>query len=171
MTDATELEEYRAAKDQFFIEDDASPIPQRERDTFKGLAYYPPNAELTYEVVPDVFDLPETVIMQTSDGEERAFQRWARVEFLVEGLPAALTIYRDLESDHLFLPFQDTTSGRESYGAGRYLEVPELEDGKYLLDFNYAYHPFCAYNPYYSCPIPPPENRLSVPIRAGERNP
>ena len=78
---------------------------------------------------------------------------------------------RDPETGHLFLPFQDETSGRETYGAGRYLEVPVLEDGQLLLDFNYAYHPFCAYNPGYSCPIPPFENRLPVAIRAGERNP
>src|SRR5690606_19820929 len=87
-----------------------------------------------------------------------------------DGVAVGLTLYRDPEGGDLFLPFQDETSGNETYGAGRYLDVTALEDGRVLLDFNYAYHPFCAYNPSYSCPMPPVENRLPAPIRAGERN-
>jgi len=96
---------------------------------------------------------------------------------LAVSVVASLTLYRDQDHGDLFLPFQDATSGRDTYGAGRYLEVPvleETEDGDpllVLLDFNYAHHPFCAYNPHYSCPLPPAENRLSVRIEAGERNP
>lgn len=167
----SELDEYRAAKDEFFRTDDGSPIPPRERPSFTGLAYYPEAPALVFEVEPVPFDAIETVIMDTSDGMQRPYDRWARIDFVVEGQPVSLTVYRDMEGDHLFLPFQDATSGKETYGAGRYLELPELEDGRYLLDFNYAYHPFCAYTPFYSCPLPPPENRLAVPIRAGERNP
>ena len=82
-------------------------------------------------------------------------------------------IYRDPQDGALFLPFRDTTSGAESYGAGRYLEVEPTDDGKLRVDFNYAYSPYCAYCAYndrWSCPIPPAENRLGVAIRAGERS-
>lgn len=89
----------------------------------------------------------------------------------MDGQGVGLTVYRDPEGGGLFLPFQDATSGHETYPAGRYLELPVLEDGRIRLDFNYAYHPFCAYNANYSCPMPPIENKLDVPIRAGERNP
>lgn len=171
MTELSELDEYRAEKDAFFRTGDASPIPPKERASFGGLVYYPENPALIFEVTPEPFEVPETVVMPTSDGEEREYIRWASIAFTVDGSPTSLTVYLDPESGHLFLPFQDRTSGRETYGAGRYLELPEIEDGRYLLDFNYAYHPFCAYSPYYSCPIPPPENRLPYPIAAGERNP
>ena len=92
------------------------------------------------------------------------------VRFEVDGHPTQLTLYRSDETDGLFVPFRDATSGIDSYGAGRYLEVePPDADGEVEVDLNYAYNPFCAYNPNWSCPIPPIENWLPVPIRAGER--
>jgi uncharacterized protein (DUF1684 family) len=174
---ATELREYRRQKDEFFRADPGSPLPVSERVMFDALAYYPAQPDLVFDVTPEPFEDPETVVLQTSDGSERAYERWARLAFTVDGTGAALTVFRDPESGHLFLPFRDTTSGLESYGAGRYLEVPVLEQDErgepslVYLDFNYAYHPFCAYSPNYSCPLPPGENWLAVPIRAGERNP
>jgi hypothetical protein len=82
-----------------------------------------------------------------------------------------VTLYASDETHDLFLPFRDATSGRETYGAGRYLEVePPGPDGGVEIDLNYAYNPYCAYNPEWSCPIPPGENWLTVPIRAGERS-
>lgn len=172
----TELDEFRQAKDEFFKTDPGSPIPPDEREAFSGLPYYPPREDLVFELHPVPFENPETVILETSDGAAREYERWARLSFEVDGQPASLALYRDEEDGDLFLPFQDETSGRDTYGAGRYLEVPVLEfteDGEplqVLLDFNYAHHPFCAYNPNYSCPLPPAENRLSVAIEAGERN-
>ncbi len=68
------------------------------------------------------------------------------------------------------MPFRDATSGTETYGAGRYLDLEPLPDGSYDLDFNLAYSPYCAYSPSYSCPLPPPENRLGARILAGERD-
>ncbi|MCK9495365.1 MAG: DUF1684 domain-containing protein [Dehalococcoidia bacterium] len=166
----TALREFRQEKDAFFRTDPMSPLLPPERQSFVGLAYYDPNDALIFEVEPELHEDPEDVVLQTSDATTRTYQRWANLPFEVDGEAVALTVYRDPESGELFLPFQDTTSGGETYGAGRYLELPVLEDGRVLLDFNYAYHPFCAYNPAYSCPIPPFENRLPVPIPAGERN-
>jgi uncharacterized protein len=171
MTGENELEEYRREKDEFFRTDAMSPLPRDARAGFDGLAYYPEDPAFAFVIEPEPYDEPETVTLQTSDGRARTYERWARLPFTVDGQDVALTVYVDEDAGHLFLPFQDTTSGAETYGAGRYLELPLLEDGRVLLDFNYAYHPFCAYNPTYSCPLPPAENRLPVAIRAGERNP
>jgi hypothetical protein len=92
--------------------------------------------------------------------------------FTVNGTPLTLVAFADLEStsmNRLFVPFTDTTSGTDTYGGGRYLELEKTPTGLYDLDFNRAYHPFCVYNPTFDCPIPPKENRLPIAIRAGER--
>lgn len=170
MTDEAELEAFRREKEDFLLTDPMSPLAQEERNRFRGLTYYPVDPGLEFIVTPDPYDEPETIAMPTSDGRIRPYERWAQIQFEVSGQPFTLTVYRDEESGHLFLPFLDKTSGDETYGAGRYLELPVLEDGDLLLDFNYAYHPFCAYSPRYSCPLPPEENRLPIAIRAGERN-
>ena len=107
--------------------------------------------------------------MQTSTGDEQSYYRLGTVEFEVEGQPARLAVYKSAQHDELFLPFRDATSGKETYGAGRYLEPVESSDGKLLVDFNLAYNPYCAYSEHYSCPLPPLENWLKVPIRAGEK--
>lgn len=169
MTEATELEEFRAAKDAYFRNDPDSPLPAAARRAFRGLAYYPEAPALAFEVTPKPFDEVEVVVMGTSDGEAREYERWARVRFAVDGVEQQLTVFRQPDTGELFLPFVDAGAGSETYGAGRYLELPVLGGGRLLLDFNYAYQPFCAYHPAYSCPIPPPENRLGVHIRAGER--
>ena len=89
------------------------------------------------------------------------------VRFEVEGVEACLTIYANQHG--FFLPFVDSPAGQETYPAGRYLEPEVLPGGKDSLDFNLAYNPYCAYNDRWSCPFPPAENRLQVPIRAGEK--
>ena len=166
----SELSEFRRAKDDFFANHPQSPLTPEQRRGFRGLKYYDENPALAVVVEPELFESPELVDMQTSTGDSAPYLRWARVRFEVEGQPAELTVYRDPVSGDLFLPFQDVNAGGETYGAGRYLEVEELPDGRLLLDFNYAYNPYCAYNDAWSCPLPPPENRLRVAIRTGERS-
>lgn len=78
-------------------------------------------------------------------------------------------VYRSVDGDGYFLPFMDATTGEESYSDGRYLDLPSTDDGRLVVDFNYAYNPYCAYNANWSCPIPPSENRLTVAITAGEK--
>ncbi len=93
------------------------------------------------------------------------------MRFEVGGEPTQVTLFASEGSRELFLPFRDATSGTQTYGAGRYLEVePASLDGTVEVDFNYAYNPYCAYNPQWSCPIPPGENWLAVPIGAGEQS-
>jgi uncharacterized protein (DUF1684 family) len=109
------------------------------------------------------------VTMETSTGESQVYDRAGVVRFKVDGDPAQVTLFRPKGDDSLFLPFRDALSGKETYGAGRYLDLAPPHEGHVVVDFNYAYNPSCAYNPKYSCPLPPVENWLQVPIRAGER--
>ena len=169
MDEPSELQTYRAAKDAFFRDEPESPLPGSRRPTFRGLSYYAEAPALVFEVIPEPFDEPEIVELGTSDGDTREYLRWASLRFAVEGQEQVLTVFRQPYSGDLFLPFIDAGAGSETYGAGRYLDLPVLEDGRLLLDFNYAYHPYCAYSVAYSCPIPPAENRLRIHIRAGER--
>jgi uncharacterized protein (DUF1684 family) len=108
------------------------------------------------------------VEMQTNTGDLRQYQKYGTFRFHVNGDEAELTVYTTGDDDY-FVPFSDTTSGKETYGAGRYLEIHPLAGDRFLVDFNLAYNPWCAYSPHYSCPITPAENRLDVPIEAGEK--
>lgn len=166
--DTEALRAFRAEKDHFFREHPQSPLPAGQREGFSGLRYYDPDPALDLLLQPEPVDPPEIVEMTTSTGETAPYARWATVSFEVDGQPAQLTLYR-APSGELFLPFQDANAGGETYGAGRYLEPEELPQAAVHIDFNYAYNPFCAYSDEWSCPLPPPENRLRVPIRAGEK--
>lgn len=165
----SDLDDFRRAKDEWMRTDPQSPLTPEQRRGFAGLSYYEENPDLVFAIEPEPFSDPETIEMATSMGDLRTYERWARLRFEVDGDEAALTVYRDPGGDQLFLPFVDANAGGETYGAGRYLETPLLDDGRLLVDFNYAYNPYCAYNEAYSCPIPPAENRLTIAIRAGER--
>jgi hypothetical protein len=158
---------FRKSKDEFFGRHPQSPLTHQQKKSFAGLAYFPVDETLRLEIQIDEFSDKEQVVMQTSTGDEQTYYRFGRFQFEVDGHQAELTVYFN---DHgFFMPFVDALAGRETYGAGRYLEPEELPDGRFLIDFNMAYNPYCAYNERWSCPIPPFENRLKVPIRAGEK--
>lgn len=162
----TTLEAERAEKDAYLRRDPYSPI--EDRANFTGLNYYPPDLRYRFTLPLRPIE-PESLTFQTSSGDERVYLKIGVVEFEVEGQPARLAVYKSEEHDELFLPFRDTTSGSETYGAGRYLEPAQLAGGEILLDFNLAYNPYCAYSADFSCPLPPVENWLKLPIRAGEK--
>jgi uncharacterized protein len=167
----SELEEFRRAKDEFFRDDPRSPLTSDQRAAFTGLAYYPEDSGLRIETQLDVdVDRDERIVMQTTAGGKQVYRRAGKVRFRVDGQPAEITLYESEDQEDLFVPFRDATSGKETYGAGRYLEVERPKDGRVVMDFNDAYNPYCAYNPEWSCPIPPGENWLSVPIRGGEKD-
>lgn len=161
--------EYRAQKDRFFAEDHHSPLPRSERTRFAGLRYFPPAPDLAQRVMPEAGD-GSVVEIATSDGQVRRYRRAATVEVEVDGETRTLTLLGTDGRDGYFLPFRDETSGTETYGAGRYLDLETNDDGTVDVDFNLAYNPYCAYDDCYSCPLPPHENWLDVPIRAGEMN-
>jgi len=161
-----DLEEFRVQKDELFGESDQSPLTPEQRRDFKGLEYFPENPALQLEVKVDEFPVKDQVAMQTSTGDVQMYERFGRFNFPVDGAQAELTIYQS--EGGFFLPFVDSLAGKETYPAGRYLEPEPLPGGRFLVDFNLAYNPYCAYNERWSCPITPAENRLKVPIRAGE---
>lgn len=160
----------RAEKDAAFKQPD-SPLSPGDRAKFQGLAYYPVNPKLKFQVRLQRYPAPSPVRLGTNTGEMRGGLRYGYFDFEVEGRPCRLQVYRMDENTgpRLFVPFRDATSGSETYEAGRYLEFDENTSGNYELDFNRAYNPYCAYNSRYSCPVPPAENTLAVPIRAGEK--
>jgi uncharacterized protein (DUF1684 family) len=158
---------FRLQKDEFFAHDPHSPLMHEQKQDFEGLDYFPENPDLRLEVEVQADPKKEILNMQTSTGDFQPFQRYGTFSFEVDGQPAELTIY--VNEHGFFMPFVDSLRGTETYPAGRYLEPEPLENGKFLVDFNLAYNPYCAYNEMYSCPLPPAENRLQVPIRAGEK--
>jgi uncharacterized protein len=167
--------DFRRGKDDFFRSAHTSPIPHEQRHQYAGLQYFPPDERyridgLTLEPEPDPTATTEVV---TSDGKTREAWRVGTLDFAVPGGRAKLAGYTFEPGpvSELFIPFRDATSGSETYGAGRYLDLEPEDDGTYALDFNLAYNPWCAYAPQYSCPLPPPENWLKFPIPAGEKNP
>ena len=164
----------RADKDAFFKEADGSPIPAAERDAFGGLPYFPIDEDLRLDplpLVPYTGSEPVKFEIPTSDGRLRPAERAGVFRFALGEADCSLTAYRFAtdSSDTLFVPFLDATSGTETYGAGRYLDLEAEDDGTYVLDFNLAYHPSCVYDPRFSCPLTPAENRLAVRVEAGER--
>ena len=165
----TELSDFRVQKDAFFKSHPHSPLTSEQQETFAGLRYFPENPELRLVLPIERFAEQDTIVMQTSTGDERVYTRYGRLHFTVDGQDAALTLYADEHSGAFFLPFADALRGRETYGAGRYLDPEPLGDGRFLVDFNLAYNPYCAYNDDWSCPLTPVENWLRAPIRAGER--
>ncbi len=162
------IEAHRAEKDRFFRSSPHSPIT--DQLNFTGLNYYPPDPDYRYTLPLEPTAEPQPLTFATSSGDEQLYYRIGTVTFEVEGQTAQLALYKSDNHDELFLPFRDATSGPETYGAGRYLEPETLKNGHFLLDFNMAYSPFCAYSQNYSCPLTPFENHLTnVAIRAGEK--
>ena len=169
----TEVEAFRADKDAWF-RTAQSPLSHEQRHAFTGLPYFPVEPALRFEelaLAPYAGTEPSAFQIPTSDGQLRPAHRAGTFEFELEGAPRRLTAYvlDGGDPDSLFVPFLDATSGHETYGAGRYLDLEAEADGSYALDFNLAYHPYCVYAPTYSCPLTPAENRLPMRIEAGER--
>jgi uncharacterized protein (DUF1684 family) len=132
---------------------------------------YVPSLRFILALEPD----PEKIALESTRERDRSAERVGWFTFSVEGRECRVAAIRLLEpgvpQDSLQILFKDRTNGRESYYIGRYLDIDPLEDGGYLVDFNRSYNPACAFSPHYNCPVPPPENRLVVAIRAGEMAP
>jgi len=168
------IESQRHQKDVFFAHHPQSPVPPWERESFQGLDYYPPDPKYRFELELHEHGEKERIRVKVTGGGEQGYVRWGEFRFQMGGQEQRLQAYkRDPGEERLFVPFRDATSGEETYGAGRYLDLDGgdyLGEGKWLLDFNQAYNPWCAYSDAYICPFTPPENWLVVPVRAGEKN-
>lgn len=171
----TRLEMRRKGKDKFFLEDPRSPISLQEREKFEGLNYYPPDQDYRFELELREHEEKKRLRIEATHGEEQEFLRWGEFRFKIGGEECTLQAYKsDPGEGRLFVSFRDATSGAETYGAGRYLDleppIHRTAGGKWILDFNEAYNPWCAYSEAYACPFVPPENWLKVPVRAGEKS-
>ena len=162
----------RAAKDESFKSDPDSPIPPDKKSALLPLAYFPIDESYAVPATLEPSSDRSRIEVPTSIGKIRQLERIGALKFSLKGQSMRLTAFRDLESqdmNRLFVPFADLTSGTETYQAGRYMELDPTPTGIYVVDFNVAYNPYCYYSPEYDCPFPPKENRLDVPIRAGEK--
>ena len=147
--------------------------PQSPRyQDYKGLHWFPVDLKYRYELALTENPKPDTVIILSTRGNQRRAVRVGWFDFKVAGKPCRLEATRLLEpgvGEHDFgLFFRDATTGKDSYGLGRYVDVEPLKNGRYVLDFNVAYNPACAVSDHYNCPIPPKANDLKVAIKAGE---
>lgn len=170
-----EIMEARKDKDRFFKTSPQSPLLDEQQWKFKYLEYFP--VDYAYRVTARYqrLEKPHEFRIKTSTGHERVYATIGKLDFTLHGKALTLHAYQEKGTqaaarNSLFVPFTDLTSGHESYGAGRYLEMEAPAGESVVMDFNLAYNPYCAYNYNFSCPIPPPENHLAVAIKAGEKS-
>ncbi|MEO8285610.1 MAG: DUF1684 domain-containing protein [Chloroflexota bacterium] len=168
-------EAFRKQKDKFLAEHPQSPLLPEDKENFRGANYFP--VDLKYRVTANFVEetRPGVFKVQTTTGDFKEYTRIGRLEFEIDGQKVSLVAFmppsdEPLHGNRLFVPFRDKTSGKASYGAGRYLDLNKRPGSQYVLDFNRAYNPYCAYSPYYSCPLPPGENNLAIEIAAGEKS-
>ena len=168
-----EIEKDREEKDRFMRTSPESPFAAAPED-YKGLEYYPP--DIKYRIIANLEPIQQkkTVILSTNDGKEQRYIEYAYADFKIDGVENRLLILEIADMGpfrgKLFLAFGDETSARETYGAGRYLDVTKTPGSNTIkLDFNLAYNPYCAYNDSFTCPLPPRQNILTIPIKAGEK--
>ncbi|MGQ0798074.1 MAG: DUF1684 domain-containing protein [Methanobacteriota archaeon] len=173
---AKTIELMRSEKDHWFRTDPHAPLPASLRPAFRGLDYFPPDPAYRVRARLVRYPAAEPIVLATSTGVPRRMIKYGGLEFDVAGVRARLDAYKAApapghhhEDRSLFVPFRDATSGKESYGAARYLDIQEDPSDDVVLDFNLAYNPYCAYSEDYVCPLPPRENWLAIPIRAGEK--
>lgn len=175
------VERFRESRDRLFRTHPQSPVEPDERAAFRGLRYFPYDPAFRVRARLEPGDGSELVIETGGDDASVRFRRAGVVAFRLAGEPCRLTVLSLVQyAGGLFVPFRDATSGRETYGGGRYLfDTAKDTDGLVLeimpgspevtIDFNYAYNASCAYSPRWACPLAPPENHLKVPVRAGEK--
>ena len=162
--------EKRFEKERYFLQSPQSPFKNKE--LVKRLAYFAPNKAFCVQASVQVLENRDEAQVKMSGGEVETYLRYAYLEFSWQGKPYKLLALRKSPIDpHLWVGFRDATSGKTSYGGGRYLDL-DYRNGQtsLTLDFNLAYNPYCAYSPDFTCPLPPKENNLPIAIEAGEKD-
>ena len=173
--ESQDILQHRLQKDREFVESTNSPLPDRLKKDFDGLSYFPVDPRYHFQLGLQEYKEKSTFRIVTSSGVERMAEKYGYFDFTMESRACTLHVYKLLDiqdqfPNYLFVPFMDATTGKDSYGGGRYLDLEIADSGIYDLDFNLAYNPSCAYGKAgYNCPIPPDENRLEVAIKAGEK--
>lgn len=158
----------RSDKDEAFKSGEESPI--KDKATFKGLNYYTFNKDYIVDFVLEKAEKAKTVELKMTDGTTEKLILFGKIKGEIGGFTVSLVLYQH-EDGNFFLPFKDKTAPKESYGGGRFLDLPltNVKNNRLRVDFNLAYNPYCAYNEDFACPIPPAENTLPIRIEAGEK--
>jgi uncharacterized protein len=161
----------RKMKDLHLVRDESSPLKDSQKENFHELDYFAPDKSYAFYTGIERLDNPEEIVIATSKDRPREMIHIGYLPFTINGNEYKLSVLEPKDKsdgNYWFIPFTDATSGKESYGGGRYIDIENPADSVFL-DFNYAYNPYCAYNDRYDCPIPPPENKLPIAILAGEK--
>lgn len=170
------LKTYREQYKHDFLDDERSPI--KEKENLQFIQFF--DADEVYRITANFMKTEEAkpFEMATMNGKTKTYVEYGTLSFSLHEKNLKLKIYQSIAlmnnpeyKDHLFLPFTDLTNGEESYAGGRYIDLmmQDIHDNKFVIDFNKAYNPYCAYSSGYSCPKPPEENNLPVKILAGEK--
>lgn len=166
--------EWQHKMNKEFSDSTTSPLLPEDRAVFKGLPFFAPNADFCVSAILKLTPNAEPFIMKTSGTKTPTYRQYGIFYFKIKGHSFSLPAYQRVEiltndeyADYLFLPFNDLTNGEETYINGRFIDCQIQKDSVYVLDFNKAYNPYCAYNHKYSCPIPPKNNFLDIKIEAG----
>ena len=170
------LSMHRAHYDDEFKDTASSPLLEEDRLVFETHNFYAPDTAFRVIATLDRNVNPMEFEMKTTTMRRPVYRRYAIARFHIDGVLYELEIYQNVKfikkekyKDYLFLPYSDLTCGNESYGGGRYLDLRTTNADTIVIDFNFAYNPYCAYNHRYSCPIVPAFNQLNVEISAGEK--
>ncbi len=165
------IEQERRDKNGFMLSS-TSPLSEEDKKGFEGLNYYPINEEFKVTARIEKSSNKQPIFIESTTGEQLKYMPFAEATFELNGEEKTVMLYQDWEEtdpNKLSLMFADETSARETYGGGRYLDVQYRNTNSVVIDFNNAYNPYCHFNSEYSCPIPPRENLLDIPIEAGEK--
>lgn len=168
------VKQWQKERDLFFKTHERSPLSPSEKKNFNGLNYYPFNPRYVFQGKIDRYNLNINnpryyATFPTNKGTNKRYIRYGKFLFTIDGKEYTIEIYKSILSDSLFIPFKDSTNGKETYEGGRYIDAEILPGYQMILDFNMAYQPSCAYNDKFVCVLPPKENTLDIPIRAGEK--
>lgn len=165
-------------QNEHYLDKKESPLDKKARKSFAGHQVFDFDAKYVVTAKLVRYEKEDTVIMKTSADTEKKYVKYGQLHFNIGHSHCHLTVYQSLalrETDeyknYLFIPFKDLTSGKETYGGGRYLDITIPEGNTIILNFNKAYNPYCAYTDGYFCPVPPAENTLNVEVKAGAKSP
>ena len=164
----SQFEAHKAQWEAVMTQSPDSPLPEEKRASFAGLGFY--LFDPSWRFVGDLERLnPQRFIeIPTTKGRTQPYLEYGRFPFERDGRVATLVVHRPVEyPDQYFIAFTDSTSGGETYGGGRYVHLDSLDTHRFVLDFNKAYNPYCAWDESWICPLPPPENKLPFAVRAG----
>ena len=172
--DQAAAEKFQKTINSEYADPKISPLMEEDLKTFKSLDFYPVNGKYFVNAKFEKAQNEKVFEMKTTGTRTPKYIKYGTLYFIIDGVALKLNVYRNIElsktkeyKDHLFLPFSDLTSGKESYIGGRYIDLKIPKGNTIAVDFNQAYNPYCAYNHKYSCPLVPLENDLNVEIKAG----